>query len=171
MCAKFILCHRWFLAFHVWHLTHKWFSTSRLPSRLDICEFLYTSALCRRSAGALVETRWEPRGTEQMLFLLAVSGVFYLTRKRCKLDNTIWFGIEEIGCSSQCFYITYWCCIGVAVIDTRAHRPPYCNMTEATHNQNMSISWSWRLSWLWGERVTAEILHSVQLPCNNGSIE
>ena len=84
--------------------------------------------------------------------LLAVSGLFYLTRKGCKIDHTIWLGIEEIGCSSQRFYITYWCCIGVTVIDTRAHLPPYYNLTEATHNQNMSISRSWRLSWLWGER-------------------
>jgi len=152
MCVKSILFHRWFLTFHVWRLTHKWFSTSRLLSRLDICEFPYTSALCRCSAEALVETRWEPRGTEQWFLLLAVSGLFYLTRKRCKIDNTIWLGIEEIGCSSQCFYITYWYCIGVTVIDTRAHPPPYYNLTEATHNQNMNMSRSMRLLWLWGER-------------------
>ena len=151
MCVKYILYHRWFLAFHVWRLTHKWFSTSRLPSRLDICEFPYTSALCRCSAGALI-TKWEPKGTEQWFLLLAVSGLFYLTRKQCKIDHTIWLGIEEIGCSSQSFYITYWCCIGVTVIDTRAHLPLYYNLTEATHNQNMSMSRSWRLSWLWGER-------------------
>jgi len=152
MCVKYILYHRWFLALHVWRLTNKWFSTSSLPSRLDICELPYTSALCRCSAGVLVETRLEPRGTEQCFLLLVVSGLFYLTWKRCKIDRTICPGIKEIGCSSQCFYITYRCCIGVTVIDTRAHLPPYYNLTEATHNQNMSMSRSWRLSWLWGER-------------------
>ena len=135
MCVKYILYHRWFLAVHVWRLTHKWFSTSSLPSRLDICELLHTSALCRCSAGVLVETRLEPRRTEQCFLLLIVSGLFYLTWKRCKIDHFICLGIAEIGCSSQCFYITYQCCIGVTVIDTRAHLPPYYNLTEATHNR------------------------------------
>jgi len=62
--------------------------------------------------------------------LLAVSCLFYLTRKRCKLDHTIWPGIKEIGFSSQCFYLTDWCCISVTVIDTRAHLDPYYNLTE-----------------------------------------
>ena len=42
--------------------------------------------------------------------------------------------------------------ISFTVIDTRAHLPPYYNLTETTHNQNMSMSLSWRLSRLWGER-------------------
>jgi len=120
---------------YTWKVRKGWLLTSTTASMCSAAEFPPPS---------ISLPRW--------FLLLAVSGLFYLTRKQCKIDHTIWLGIEEIGCSSQSLYITYWCCIGVTVIDTRAHLPPYYNLTEATHSQNMSMSRSWRLSWLWGER-------------------
>jgi len=85
---------------YTWKVRKGWLLTSTIASMFSAAEFPPPSV-----------------SLPCWFLLLAVSGLFYLTRKRCKIHHIIWLGIEQIGCSSHIVHSRAHVCVLAVILN------------------------------------------------------